>query len=103
MKCHYFLLQHCGIEKGFKILHGLGIIPEEFVDAYKPKTNPNNELCDINISLILPGYEILERRIGYYFKQKHLLVQALTHPSYQCEIFTECFQRFEFLGDAILG
>lgn len=88
---------------GFKIIHGLGIIPEEFVDAYKPKSNPNHDLYNnVNFSQILPGYEILEQRIGYSFKQKHLLVQALTHPTYQSE-FSECYQRLEFLGDAILG
>lgn len=55
-----------------------------------------------NFSHILPGYEILERRINYSFNHKHLLVQALTHPTHQ-HGFSECYQRLEFLGDAILG
>lgn len=90
---------------GFKILHGLGIIPKEFIDTYKPKPikTISNELKSIfNYSHILPGYEILERRIGYSFKNKELLIQALTHPTYQLGLF-ECYQRLEFLGDAILG
>lgn len=57
---------------------------------------------NIDFSHILPGYEILERRINYSFKHKHLLVQALTHPTYQFDL-SECYQRLEFLGDAILG
>lgn len=56
----------------------------------------------INYSNILPGYELLEKRIDYTFKHKHLLVQAMTHPTYQLG-FSECYQRLEFLGDAILG
>lgn len=98
-----FCLKQCGIECGFTILHGLGIIPKEFIDVYKPNPNINYDLYNnINFSHILPGYEILERRIDYSFKQKHLLVQALTHPTYQFG-FSECYQRLEFLGDAILG
>lgn len=83
------------------MLHGLGIIPEQFIDTFKPK--PINDLgIDLNISEILPGYEILEQRIGYSFKYKHLLVQALTHPTSDI-VISECYQRLEFLGDAIIG
>uniref|UniRef100_A0A2H8TDA5 Endoribonuclease Dicer n=1 Tax=Melanaphis sacchari TaxID=742174 RepID=A0A2H8TDA5_9HEMI len=89
-----------GVEVGFKVLQGLGIIPKQFIDAFKPKPI-ENIFDDNNFSTILPGYELLERRIGYSFKHKHLLAQALTHPTYQFG-FTECYQRLEFLGDAIL-
>ncbi|XP_060881396.1 endoribonuclease Dicer-like isoform X5 [Metopolophium dirhodum] len=89
-----------GVEVGFKILQGLGIIPKQFIDTFKPK--PFEDLYDgLDFSKILPGYELLERRIGYSFKHKHLLAQALTHPTYQFG-FSECYQRLEFLGDAIL-
>lgn len=57
---------------------------------------------NLNYSDILPGYEILENKIGYSFKHKALLVQAFTHPSYPFK-YSECYQRLEFLGDAILG
>lgn len=96
-------LQHCGVQGGFKILHGFGIIPENFIDAYKHKPNPDyDQYNNVNFSCVLPGFNILENRIGYTFKNKHLLIQALTHPTYQLGI-TECYQRLEFLGDAILG
>ncbi|XP_003240109.1 endoribonuclease dcr-1 isoform X4 [Acyrthosiphon pisum] len=89
-----------GVEVGFKVLQGLGIIPKQFIDTFKPK--PIDDLYDgLDFSKILPGYELLERRIGYSFKHKHLLAQALTHPTYQFG-FSECYQRLEFLGDAIL-
>ncbi len=48
-------------------------------------------------------YSVLENRIGYRFKDQSLLVQALTHPSAgsgpQARI---AYERFEFLGDAVL-
>ncbi|XP_027844608.1 endoribonuclease Dicer isoform X4 [Aphis gossypii] len=89
-----------GVEVGFKVLQGLGIIPKQFTDAFKSKPI-ENIYNDLNFSKVLPGYELLERRIGYSFKHKHLLAQALTHPTYQFG-YTECYQRLEFLGDAIL-
>ena len=45
----------------------------------------------------------LENIIGYHFKNKDLLIEALTHPSYQNEHMTPSHnQRLEFLGDAVL-
>ena len=41
----------------------------------------------------------LERKLGYTFKRKALLKQALTHPSASGR---EDNQRLEFLGDAVL-
>lgn len=85
------------------ILRGLGIIPKEFVDLHLLKDQKKDPVTNpIDCSLILPGYEILEDRIGYKFKNKKLLIQSLTHPTYQLG-HSECYQRLEFLGDAILG
>lgn len=42
---------------------------------------------------------VLERRIGYTFKNKELLKQALTHKSVGKG---QSYERFEFFGDAIL-
>jgi ribonuclease-3 len=46
----------------------------------------------------------LEERIGYKFRNSHLLEEALTHPSVRHEAQREYFdnQRLEFLGDAVL-
>ena len=52
------------------------------------------------------GYERLEERLGYPFKDRSLLDNALTHKSYlnenQVEGRTDN-ERLEFLGDAVLG
>lgn len=48
----------------------------------------------------------LEENIGYVFKDKRLLQQALTHSSYANEhgiARAACNERLEFLGDSILG
>ena len=49
--------------------------------------------------------EQLEKRIGYTFKDKNLLLTALTHSSYANERHggAESYERLEFLGDSILG
>ena len=47
----------------------------------------------------------LEEKIGYFFKDKNLLSQSLTHSSYANERKTDKkpdYERLEFLGDAVL-
>jgi ribonuclease-3 len=46
--------------------------------------------------------ERLEKKIGYCFKDKGLLKQALTHRSYAHECKVMSNERLEFLGDAVL-
>lgn len=51
------------------------------------------------------GIQELEIRIGYRFKDKSLLKQALTHSSYANEmriLKSGNYERLEFLGDAVL-
>ena len=48
----------------------------------------------------------LENRIGYEFRNRNLLILALTHSSYANEKKlgkAGCNERLEFLGDAVLG
>jgi ribonuclease-3 len=50
-------------------------------------------------------YRQLERRLGYKFKRRERLTQALTHRSfrYESEGIDDDNQRLEYLGDAALG
>lgn len=51
------------------------------------------------------GIKELEKKLGYTFHDKKLLLQALTHSSYANEmriLKTEDYERLEFLGDAVL-
>ena len=46
-----------------------------------------------------------EKKIGYKFKNRNLLITALTHSSYANESRggDQSYERLEFLGDSILG
>jgi len=46
--------------------------------------------------------ETVEEILGYSFKERSFLVQALTHASYTSNELTESYERLEFLGDAVL-
>ncbi|XP_077280882.1 endoribonuclease Dcr-1 [Temnothorax americanus] len=59
--------------------------------------DPESELY-----MMLDGYEELEESIGYKFRDNSYLLQAFTHASYQPNRLTDCYQRLEFLGDAVL-
>lgn len=55
------------------------------------------------VSLMVSGLENFERdSIRYTFRSKLYLLEALTHSSYHANRVTPCYQRLEFLGDAIL-
>ena len=47
--------------------------------------------------------DIFEKNIGYEFKNKDLLKNALTHTSYAYEHKVKSNERLEYLGDSILG
>ncbi|KAF8963391.1 hypothetical protein BDZ97DRAFT_1919826 [Flammula alnicola] len=44
----------------------------------------------------------VERMLGYTFQRKLLLIEALTHASYQQDNRTPSYERMEFLGDSVL-
>lgn len=55
------------------------------------------------LELLLSGYKVFEDKIGYMFQDRSYLLQAFTHASYYKNRLTDCYQRLEFLGDAVLG
>lgn len=61
--------------------------------------NPGNE-SPYNV---VPYLEDLEKIVDYCFTNKWMLVEALTHPTYMHNAVTQTYQRFEFIGDAVLG
>lgn len=52
---------------------------------------------------LLRGFDLFEESIRYRFRDRSYLLQALTHASYSPNKLTDCYQRLEFLGDAVLG
>uniref|UniRef100_A0A6P4EHJ9 ribonuclease III n=1 Tax=Drosophila rhopaloa TaxID=1041015 RepID=A0A6P4EHJ9_DRORH len=51
---------------------------------------------------LLSGFEEFEESLGYQFRDRSYLLQAMTHASYTPNRLTDCYQRLEFLGDAVL-
>ncbi|XP_061400920.1 endoribonuclease Dcr-1 [Musca vetustissima] len=54
------------------------------------------------LDALLQGYEEFEASLGYKFRDRSYLLQAMTHASYTPNRLTDCYQRLEFLGDAVL-
>lgn len=70
-----------------------------FIDT---PANPNASINALNNLWQQFQFSRLEEKIGYRFKDRAYLVQAFTHASYSNNRVTGCYQRLEFLGDAVL-
>ena len=68
--------------------------PSPMVDAQK------EELYQLD--RLLSGFDTFEDIIGYRFRDRSYLLQAFSHASYYPNRLTDCYQRLEFLGDAVL-
>nr|AFK29469.1 Dicer1 [Locusta migratoria]BAW35364.1 Dicer1 [Locusta migratoria] len=60
-------------------------------------SNPERKL-----EALLDGFDVFEQKIQYKFRDRSYLLQSLTHASYSPNRLTDCYQRLEFLGDAVL-
>lgn len=63
------------------------------------RCTPNPERT---LNLLLDGFSSFEEKLGYHFSDRSYLLQAMTHASYSPNRLTDCYQRLEFLGDAVL-
>ena len=61
-----------------------------------------DESAEVQPERLLRGCHQFEAILGYWFRDKAYLLQALTHASYHLNRVTDCYQRLEFLGDAVL-
>ncbi|XP_062184952.1 endoribonuclease Dicer homolog 4 isoform X3 [Phragmites australis] len=88
----------CGFKAAFAFLHWMGI-KVDFKDSalYRVLDASSTNLSLMNYINIAE----LEELIGYKFKHKGLLLQAFVHPSFN-KHSGGCYQRMEFLGDAVL-
>ena len=55
-----------------------------------------------HLSYLLDGFSKFEHMIGYVWRDKAYLLQAFSHASFYPNRLTDCYQRLEFLGDAVL-
>lgn len=103
-------VKNYGIHQSFRMLRFFGICNE--VSEAKPLTNlleldlgsPSlrTNITTKEIDGFLVNYQKLEENLGYNFRDRAYLLQALTHPSYPTNRITGCYQELEFIGDAIL-
>ncbi|CAD6994431.1 unnamed protein product [Ceratitis capitata] len=76
-------------------VYGEWTAPKSPLLLYSP--NATQELENM-----LEGFDEFERTLGYKFRDRSYLLQAMTHASYSPNRLTDCYQRLEFLGDAVL-
>lgn len=87
---------------------GIRVLPKFEDNSYGELAVPNSPLIryvpdpDARLLILLDGYEKFERILDYEFNDRSYLLQALTHASYSPNNITDCYQRLEFLGDAVL-
>lgn len=67
-----------------------------------PMVNRSGD-SSVVLNRMLAGFEAFEEKIGYRFNDRYYLLQAFSHASYYPNRLTDCYQRLEFLGDAVLG
>lgn len=77
-----------------------------FVDHFggPPSSLPLSDKQELEVKRLLKlcGATLVCRRLNWEFQDRKLLLQALTHASYSRNRVTDCYQRLEFLGDAVL-
>ncbi|XP_017049831.1 endoribonuclease Dicer [Drosophila ficusphila] len=103
------IVKNYGLQHGFRML--------EYFNICRPDVDkPLTQLLDLslggakmraNVSTteidgFLINHSHLEENLGYTFRDRGYLLQALTHPSYPTNRITGCYQELEFIGDAIL-
>lgn len=88
-----------GLRAAMAVLNWLGIeveIGEDLVMRAILSASMHTYLPKVN------EIEILEAKLGHGFSVKGLLIEALTHSSHQESGARYCYERLEFLGDAVL-
>ncbi|KNC21436.1 Endoribonuclease Dcr-1 [Lucilia cuprina] len=81
---------------------------EGMITVYGSWTPPKSPLlhyipnAEKALDALLEGYDEFEKNLGYKFRDRSYLLQAMTHASYTPNRLTDCYQRLEFLGDAVL-
>ena len=84
---------------------GLEVLPPGNEGLLPPAKSPLLDTSPSGLAQLevhLCGYDAFEDLIGYRFHDRSYLLQALSHASYYPNRLTDCYQRLEFLGDAVL-
>lgn len=101
-------LKAYGLYGATTLLNSLGVLPAKKASPHilfeKPPESPllQESLPFQCLDFHLGDTDELEDTLNYKFKDRGFLLQALTHPSWSDNRITDCYQRLEFLGDAVL-
>ncbi|MEI9961152.1 MAG: ribonuclease III domain-containing protein [Limisphaerales bacterium] len=95
------------VQRDVAMLLENGVNPPAPAEVLAPATEQipvaQSETVPRKLSFV-SGFTEFQNRLGYQFRDEHLLVLALTHPSiaHESGVASEHNQRLEFLGDAVL-
>lgn len=92
---------------GVKLLEWFEIIPKSenllnLIQSSPPSPVLNPKATQRDIDYLIPCWKQIENKIGYTFKNRAYLLQALTHSSYSPNRITRSYETLEFIGDAVL-
>lgn len=99
-----------GLERSFALLQFFNILPENKGNNIRNLLKSNvggsprlrSSIQDADIDKLLFNRRNFEEVLGYTFKDRAYMLQALTHPSFPYNTFTECYQKLAFLGKRII-
>ncbi|CAA9997749.1 unnamed protein product [Nesidiocoris tenuis] len=99
-------LKCCGLRGAFRLCQYMQILPPKLSDLAdildkKPPTALITDSPNQFDSRKLVKVDEIEETLGYHFNDTSFLVQAFSHSS-SPHYLTDCYQRLEFLGDAVL-
>ncbi|XP_033221777.1 endoribonuclease Dicer isoform X2 [Belonocnema kinseyi] len=94
-------LYSSGTEGAVNILNWFGIIPTK-IEIKGPSISQCQAAKYENVDEHMPWADLIETKLNYKFNDRTHLLQAFSHPSYSANGVTPCYQRLEFLGDAVL-
>ncbi|XP_033247154.1 endoribonuclease Dicer-like [Drosophila miranda] len=103
------VVRNYGLQHGFRMLEYFGICKpdvdkplSQLLDLQLKSTKMRANASPDDIDGFLINHSYLEQNLGYKFRDRGYLLQALTHPSFPTNRLTGCYQELEFIGDAIL-
>lgn len=103
------IVKNYGLQHGFRMLEYFGICKadigrplSQLLDLQLGGARMRTNISRQEVDGFLINHVLLEKNLGYTFKDRAYLLQALTHPSNPTNRLTGCYQELEFIGDAIL-
>lgn len=98
-------VQHDRIPGSTKPFEDGGVMKQTLYGHWIPPKSPLLRCIphpEESLEILLDGFEVFEKELEYTFRDRSYLLQAMTHASYSPNRLTDCYQRLEFLGDAVL-